>query len=90
MKNNQLEVGMLVTLGGDIVEVIEITPEGVVIECSENGQDIVSASSLSPLKRGMAYDDDGDIAEQYDSEPYRPSYRSGGMCEDAPCCGCCG
>jgi len=69
-----IRIGMLVDAGGYVAEVIDITPQGVVIECEEIGQDIYRAEFLKPLGRGMASDDYGDIADQYDDEPYRPVY----------------
>lgn len=85
MKKSEITVGMIVDFGGDVATVTEITPNGIVVE-TENGEDIVAPSNLKPFGRGR-YDDE--IAERYE-EPYRPSYRSSGRCEDAPCCGCCG
>ena len=82
MKNSEITVGMLVDFGGYVAEVTAITADGIVVECEEVGEDIVRASSLRPLARGVAYGD-------YDDEPYRPVYH-GNRCEDAPCCGCCG
>ena len=85
-----IRVGMLVDAGRNVAEVLEIISDcEVLIETSENGEDVIAPQYLKPLARGMASDEYGDIADQYDSEPYRPFY-SGGMCEDAPCCGCCG
>ena len=84
-----IRIGMLVDAGGNVAEVIDITPQGVMIECEEIGQDIYRPEFLKPLGRGMTCDAYGDIADQYDDEPYRPVYY-GNRCEDAPCCGCCG
>jgi hypothetical protein len=89
MNKSELNVGMLVDFGGYVAEVTAITPDGIVVECEEIGEDIVPAAALKRLGRGVASDAYGDIADQYDDEPYRPVYHSG-RCEDAPCCGCCG
>lgn len=89
MKKSEITVGMLVDFGGYVAEVTAITPDGIVVECEEVGEDIVAASYLKPLGRGVASDAYGDIADQYDDDPFRPVY-SANRCEDAPCCGCCG
>ena len=90
MKMNEITVGMLVDFGGYVAEVTSIaSPDSVVVECEEIGEDVVRASSLKRLGRGVASDAYGDIADHYDDEPYRPVYY-GNRCEDAPCCGCCG
>ena len=47
MKQQRIEVGRTYNMGGNIVEVIEILPQGkVVVECSSFGQDVVSARKL--------------------------------------------
>lgn len=47
MSINDIEVGQLYDWGGYTVEAMEITDDGVVIECMEIGQDCVPASQLS-------------------------------------------
>ena len=76
MKISEISVGSFYNYGGDTVEVTEIDGNTVVIECLENGEDGVSARQLKPLSGG--YDEPED------------HHQSGGYCEDAPCCGCCG
>lgn len=89
MKITELKIGMLVNAGGNVAEVTEIlTSRKVVVESPENGEEEVSPSYLKPLAHGEVSDSGGDVADQY-GYPHQPFY-SGGMCEDAPCCGCCG
>jgi len=49
MKKQDIEIGAVYDWGGYVVEVIEIEPDGIVIECTEVGQDIVKPSSLKPI-----------------------------------------
>ena len=57
MERNKIRVGMCVDFGGYIAEVLEILPEGIVIECEEIGEDIVSPANLKPV-RISAYDEE--------------------------------
>ena len=50
MKKNEIKIGATYDWGGYVAEVIDIIPEGVVIECQEVGQDVVKPSSLKKFE----------------------------------------
>ena len=46
MRKNELIIGGTYDLHGDLVEVTAITPEGVVVEGPQNGEELVRAGDL--------------------------------------------
>jgi hypothetical protein len=50
MEKRNIKIGAFYDWSGDVVKVIEIIDDGIVIECPENGQDVVKPSSLKELE----------------------------------------